>query len=197
MRVPDVLHQRWAGCLDTGARRAIAAALRRPARLLAVPPALFRMFGRIGDLFAPWLSVRSTSASVRRLLDSLQVDIGHARAELDYSPRFTLAEGLARARRGTAVARSASASGIRRRNVHDAGTNRRGMLPVPARNLALSLREQWRLKQAPASGCDPGTLARRDLAWLRQALSDPRLHADGPRWPRKWKDSRSRPPREE
>jgi len=64
---------------------AMAAALGAPARLLPFPPALLRggaaLFGKM--------------ATVSRLTDSLQVDIGRLRRELGWRPECALAQGLA------------------------------------------------------------------------------------------------------
>lgn len=70
--------------------REIAAALGRPARLLPVPPALFRAAGRVGDL-VPGVPV--TSAAVSRLLGSLEVDDARLR-RAGYHPPFTVQDGL-------------------------------------------------------------------------------------------------------
>ncbi len=66
--------------------RAIAVAVGRPPRLLAVPPVLLRLAGRILD----------RSAAVERLLGSLAVDSSKIRRELDWKPPHTLCEGLER-----------------------------------------------------------------------------------------------------
>jgi nucleoside-diphosphate-sugar epimerase len=70
--------------------REIAAALGRPARLLSVPPALFRAAGRVGDL-VPGVPV--TTAAVSRLVGSLEVDDARLRAA-GYQPPFTVQDGL-------------------------------------------------------------------------------------------------------
>lgn len=64
--------------------RAIAAAMGRNARLVPVPTALLRLAG--------WLTGRS--AAVDRLLGSLVIDASRIRAELGWSPRHSLKEGL-------------------------------------------------------------------------------------------------------
>ena len=64
--------------------RAVAAALGRPARLFPVPPPLLRVAGRVAG----------KSATVARLLDSLAVDDGEIRGDLDWKPPFTLTQGL-------------------------------------------------------------------------------------------------------
>ncbi len=55
-----------------------------------------------------------------------------------------------------------------------------GALPLPARNLAIRLRDQWRLARTPAGACDATPLARIDLARVRQVLADPALDAEWP-----------------
>ena len=66
--------------------RAIAAAMGRNARLVSVPPALLRLAGRLAG----------RSAAVDRLLGSLVINASHIRAELGWSPRHSLSEGLRR-----------------------------------------------------------------------------------------------------
>jgi UDP-glucose 4-epimerase len=63
----------------------IARALRRPARLVSVPPALLRLAGHASG----------RGDEVRRLTDNLTVDASRARRVLDWSPPFTLDQGLA------------------------------------------------------------------------------------------------------
>ncbi len=65
--------------------RRIAAALGRPARLFAVPPALLVGLGRL----------TGRGAAVERLRGSLQVDIAKARRVLDWTPPVTLDDELA------------------------------------------------------------------------------------------------------
>jgi len=55
-----------------------------------------------------------------------------------------------------------------------------GALPLPARNLAIRLRDQWRLARTPAGVCDATPLARIDIARVRQVLADPTLDAAWP-----------------
>jgi len=74
--------------------RAIARALERPARLLPVPPWLFRAAGRIGDGLASVLPCPITSTRVQRLMGSLQVDSTRFRRDLGFEPPYTLAEGM-------------------------------------------------------------------------------------------------------
>ncbi len=64
--------------------RALAAAMKRPARLFAVPPSALRLAGR----------ALGRSAAAARLLESLVVDDARIRAELDWRPRIPLLEGL-------------------------------------------------------------------------------------------------------
>ncbi|PKO30050.1 MAG: UDP-glucose 4-epimerase [Betaproteobacteria bacterium HGW-Betaproteobacteria-9] len=64
--------------------RELAAAMERPPRLLPVPVSWLRWAGRLtGRLH-----------QIERLIGSLQVDIGHTREVLDWSPRLTLQQGL-------------------------------------------------------------------------------------------------------
>lgn len=70
----------------TGLLQRMAAALDRPARLLPVPPALLQ-----------WgASLLGRKDMARRLLGSLQLDITHTRATLDWNPPVTVDEGLRR-----------------------------------------------------------------------------------------------------
>ena len=74
--------------------RRIARALGRPARLVPVPLALFRVAGRLGDAIAPLVPMPLTSATVQRLMGSLTVDAAPL-AALIGPPPFTFAAGLA------------------------------------------------------------------------------------------------------
>ena len=65
--------------------RRVGAALGRPARLFPVPGALLRLAGHL----------TGKSDAVGRLLDSLAVDDGKIRTQLDWAPPFTMAQGLA------------------------------------------------------------------------------------------------------
>jgi nucleoside-diphosphate-sugar epimerase len=65
--------------------RKIAAALGKPARLFYVPPRLLRVLARL----------TGKSGTGKRLLDSLFVDSSKIRTELDWTPPFTMQEGLA------------------------------------------------------------------------------------------------------
>ncbi len=62
----------------------LAVALGCPARLWPCPPALLKLIGK-------WTG---KSAQLERLLGSLQVDSGKIRRELDWSPPYTLQQGL-------------------------------------------------------------------------------------------------------
>ncbi|MCH7693315.1 MAG: NAD-dependent epimerase/dehydratase family protein, partial [Proteobacteria bacterium] len=64
--------------------RRVGAALGRPARLFGVPEPLLRAAGR----------ATGKSEIVARLLDSLRVDDGQIRRDLDWAPPFTMAQGL-------------------------------------------------------------------------------------------------------
>ena len=76
--------------------RAIAASLGKPARLVPVPPALFRAGGRMGDVLARALPFPLTSAAVDRLLGSLAVDSSRFRRVTGFRAPFTVAEGMRR-----------------------------------------------------------------------------------------------------
>jgi nucleoside-diphosphate-sugar epimerase len=65
--------------------RRMATALGRSARLVPFPPALMRLAGRM----------LGKGAAVERLLESLVVDSGKIRRDLDWKPPYTMAEGLA------------------------------------------------------------------------------------------------------
>jgi UDP-glucose 4-epimerase len=75
--------------------REVAVALGRPARLVPVPPLLFNLAGRLGDGIASLVPWPLTSGAVRRLQDSLTVDITRIRARLGYEPPFSVLQGLA------------------------------------------------------------------------------------------------------
>ena len=64
--------------------RELAAAMGRPPRLLPVPVSWLRWAGRL----------TGRAHQIERLIGSLQVDIGHTREVLDWSPRLTLQQGL-------------------------------------------------------------------------------------------------------
>jgi len=66
--------------------RRLAQALDRPARLLSIPPPLLRLAGNL----------LGRGAEVRRLCDSLTVDIAPTRELLGWSPPLSLDEALAR-----------------------------------------------------------------------------------------------------
>ena len=73
--------------------RSIAHALGRPARLFSLPVSLLK--------FAA--SMAGMSGEVRRLTDSLQVDISQVRKELDWAPPFSFEEGVDRTVRALAL----------------------------------------------------------------------------------------------
>jgi nucleoside-diphosphate-sugar epimerase len=66
--------------------RSLARLLDAPSRLVAVPPSLLRLAGRLAG----------KSKAVERLLGSLCVDNGKIRRILGWQPPFTVAEGLAK-----------------------------------------------------------------------------------------------------
>jgi nucleoside-diphosphate-sugar epimerase len=67
-----------------GLLRQLGVAIRRPARLFPCPPALLKWAG----------ALTGRSAQVERLMDSLQVDSGKIRRELNWTPPYTLQQGL-------------------------------------------------------------------------------------------------------
>lgn len=75
----------------SGLVRRMAAALGRPARLLPVPPSLLHAAARFAKKFPKG---RTAPALTRRLLDSLAIDSSAIRRDLDWSPPFTLDDGL-------------------------------------------------------------------------------------------------------
>jgi len=74
--------------------RRIAAALGRPARLLPFPHTLFRLAARAGDVISRALPFPLTTAAVDRLTGSLCMDVS-ALERLGWTPRYTMAQGLA------------------------------------------------------------------------------------------------------
>ncbi len=79
-----------------GLIREIARALGRPARLLPVPPALFRTGGRVGDVISRALPFPLTTPAVDRLLGSLAVDSSKLARVTGTTPPFTVREGIER-----------------------------------------------------------------------------------------------------
>jgi nucleoside-diphosphate-sugar epimerase len=74
--------------------REIARALGRPARLVPVPPTLFRAAGAVGDLVGRVVPMPLGSGAVERLLGSLCLDVSRLRALAGYDPPFTPAQGF-------------------------------------------------------------------------------------------------------
>ncbi len=64
--------------------RRVAGALKRPARLFAVPSVMLRLAG----------GMVGQSAAVARLLGSLQIDDGRIRRELGWTPPFAMLQGM-------------------------------------------------------------------------------------------------------
>lgn len=64
--------------------RGLAEALGRPARLLPCPPSLLRLAGRLSG----------RGGQIERLIGSLQVDIGHTKEVLRWTPRWSVQQGL-------------------------------------------------------------------------------------------------------
>jgi nucleoside-diphosphate-sugar epimerase len=74
--------------------RAIARALGRPARLVAVPVGLLRLAARAGDLLSRVVPFPLTSASLDRLAGSLAVDCSRLMKQTVYRPSHSVADGL-------------------------------------------------------------------------------------------------------
>jgi nucleoside-diphosphate-sugar epimerase len=74
--------------------REISVALGRPARLVPVPPALFRAAGRAGDVLRTFMPFPLTTAALDRLFGSLQVDSSHLREVTGFRPPYTVPQGL-------------------------------------------------------------------------------------------------------
>jgi nucleoside-diphosphate-sugar epimerase len=74
--------------------REIAKALGRPARLLPLPPSLFRAAGRLGDRLSPVVKAPVNSAAVDRLLGSLAVDSSKLTRVTGFRPPIALEEGM-------------------------------------------------------------------------------------------------------
>lgn len=74
--------------------RAIAAELKRPARILHLPDVLLRAAGRVGDAIARAVPMPFNTAAVRRLTGSLVIDSGAFVAASGVRPPFTVQEGL-------------------------------------------------------------------------------------------------------
>jgi nucleoside-diphosphate-sugar epimerase len=74
--------------------RLIAAALRRPARLLPLPERLLHLAARGGDLLSRLGRVPLTTAALERLGGSLRVDDRLFRERTGFVPPFTLEQGL-------------------------------------------------------------------------------------------------------
>ena len=74
--------------------REIGLALDRKVRLIAVPQAVFRAAGRIGDTIARALPWALTTAALDRLFGSLVVDSSKLRQVTGFVPPFSVREGL-------------------------------------------------------------------------------------------------------
>jgi nucleoside-diphosphate-sugar epimerase len=74
--------------------RLIAAGLGKPVRLIPVPPGLFRLAGRVGDLIDRQWPFPVTSQAVQRLLGSLSVDSTAFSTATGYRPPYSVEEGL-------------------------------------------------------------------------------------------------------
>ena len=74
--------------------RLIGAALGTPTRLLPVPPALFRLAGRMGDAIDRVTPFPLTSPAVDRLVGSLTVDSTAFASATGHRPPYSVEEGL-------------------------------------------------------------------------------------------------------
>jgi nucleoside-diphosphate-sugar epimerase/lipopolysaccharide/colanic/teichoic acid biosynthesis glycosyltransferase len=76
--------------------RRIGAALRHPARVWPIPPALLRAAGRVGDVLERNLGITApiTTPNVERLTQSLVLDAGRIRDDLGWRPPYGLDAGL-------------------------------------------------------------------------------------------------------
>lgn len=74
--------------------RAIARSLGRRARLVPVPPFVFRLAGRAGDMAARFRPMGVSSAAVDRLLGSLTVDSSKLTRVTGLRPRHRVEDGL-------------------------------------------------------------------------------------------------------
>ena len=74
--------------------RLIGAALGKPARLVPVPPTLFRLAGRVGDAIDRLRPFPLTSQAADRLLGSLTVDSTAFTSATGYRPPYSVEEGL-------------------------------------------------------------------------------------------------------
>ncbi len=74
--------------------RAIAAALSRPGRLLAVPESAFRAAGTAGDWVSRFLPSPVNSAALQRLMGSLRVSNAKLRDRVGFQPPYSLEDGL-------------------------------------------------------------------------------------------------------
>ncbi len=76
--------------------RAIGYALGRPARLVSVPPVLFRAAGRAGDRISRYLPFPVTTPAVDRLLGSLTIDAAKLSQVTGFKVPVAVEEGLQR-----------------------------------------------------------------------------------------------------
>jgi nucleoside-diphosphate-sugar epimerase len=73
---------------------AVGKALGKDPHLVNVPVPLLNAMGYIGDLFKPILQVPVTSATIRRVTDSLSVDVTKLRRLTGYGPHISVETGL-------------------------------------------------------------------------------------------------------
>jgi nucleoside-diphosphate-sugar epimerase len=74
--------------------RLIAAGLGKPVALIPIPPVVFRLAGRAGDLIDRQWPFPVTSQAVQRLLGSLSVDSTAFSKATGYQPPYSVEEGL-------------------------------------------------------------------------------------------------------
>lgn len=76
--------------------REVARALGRPARLVPLPPAFFRVAGRVGDVVRRAVPFPVHSGVVDRLLGSLAIDSSKLERVAGFRPPFTVSQGMDR-----------------------------------------------------------------------------------------------------
>jgi UDP-glucose 4-epimerase len=87
--------------------RHIARALDVPARLVPIPPALFRGAGRVGDWAARFGRSPIGTAVVERLIGDLEVDGSRLVREVGFEPAYSIEQGMRETARWYRAARAA------------------------------------------------------------------------------------------